>query len=113
VTLGRAMTRSMSRAALQVPNQTVKDGRSYSGVAAGQPEDFLLVGDCFLGTCRLVQQVQVELVIVGHASHGVIRVLKALRIVADPDSRQAETRQGRERDPALVEEVCNQSDPTS
>ena len=33
----------------------------------------LLVGDCLLRTWRLVKQVEVEFVILGHASHRLIR----------------------------------------
>src|ERR1700690_2142015 len=82
-----------------------------SSLAVRQFEDFLLVGDCFLRTWRLVKQVEVEFVIVGHASHRLIRVFKTLGIGGDPDSRKAETRQLLERKPGLTNEICDDSNP--
>src|ERR1700722_2587067 len=82
-----------------------------SSLAVRQLEDFLLVGDGFLRTWRLVKQVEVEFVIAGHTSHRLIRIFKTPGIGADPDGCKAETRQRREREPGLADEICSQSDP--
>ena len=83
----------------------------YSSVAARQLEDFLLVSGCFFRTRRLVEKVEIDVVIIGHSSHCLVRVIEALGIIADANGRQAETCQRRESEPRLADEICSQTNP--